>query len=111
MAIKQNKKRNPKPPKQIQGHSSWSKVGKNSIVTDVFVKRKTQVGQDEETGIIVLVQGTYFEFRREDTKHFTQLKLSKQSEYVIDLEQGDFFIQDYIVGDGGGINRVSIIQK
>ena len=82
-----------------------------SQLTDIFVKRQTQIGQDELTGIIVLDQGTYFEFRREDTKHFTQLKLSKQSEYVIDLEQGDFFIQDYIVGDGGGINRVSIIQK
>ena len=82
-----------------------------SQLTDIFVKRQTQIGQDELTGIIVLDQGTYFEFRREDTKHFTQLELSKQSEYVIDLEQGDFFIQDYIVGDGGGINRVNIIQK
>jgi len=82
-----------------------------SQLTDIFVKRKTQVGQDEETGIIVLDQGTYFEFRREDTKHFTQLKLNKRSEYVINLEQGDFFIEDYIVGDGGGINRVDIIQK
>jgi len=82
-----------------------------SQLTDIFVKKKTQTGQDELTGIIVLDQGTYFEFRREDTKHFTQLKLSKRSEYVIDLEQGDFFIQDYIVGDGGGVNRVNIIQK
>jgi hypothetical protein len=39
------------------------------------------------------------------------LKLGKQSEYVINLEQADFITQDYIVGDGGGINRVDIIQK
>jgi len=82
-----------------------------SELTNVFVKKKTKVGQDELTGIIILDQGTYWEFRREDTNHFVRLKLSKRSEYVINLEQSDFVTQDYIVGDGGGINRVDISQK
>jgi hypothetical protein len=82
-----------------------------SQLTDVFVKKKTKVGQDELTGIIIIDNGTSWTFRREDTKNFTQLKLGKQSEYVINLEQADFITQDYIVGDGGGINRVDIIQK
>jgi len=82
-----------------------------SELTNVFVKKKQKTGQDELTGIIIIDQGTYWEFRREDTNHFVRLKLSKRSEYIINLEQADFVTQDYIVGDGGGINRVDIIQK
>lgn len=82
-----------------------------SDLTNVFVKKKQKTGQDELTGIIIIDQGTYWEFRREDTNHFVRLKLSKRSEYIINLEQADFVTQDYIVGDGGGINRVDIIQK
>jgi len=82
-----------------------------SELTNVFVKKKQKVGQDELTGIIILDQGTYWEFRREDTNHFVRLKLSKRSEYVINLEQSDFVTQDYIVGDGGGINNIDIKQK
>jgi len=82
-----------------------------SELTNVFVKKKQKTGQDELTGIIILDQGTYWEFRREDTNHFVRLKLSKRSEYVINLEQSDFVTQDYIVGDGGGINNIDIKQK
>lgn len=82
-----------------------------SELTNVFVKKKQKTGQDELTGIIIVDQGTYWEFRREDTNHFVKLKLSKRSEYIINLEQSDFITQDYIVGDGGGINRIDIKQK
>jgi len=82
-----------------------------SQLTDVFVKKKQKTGQDELTGIIIIDQGTYWEFRREDTNNYVRLKLSKSSEYVISLEQSDFVTQDYIVGDGGGINRVDIFQR
>ena len=81
-----------------------------SELTDVFVKKKTKVGQDELTGIIIIDQGTYWEFRREDTNNFVRLRLSKSSEYIINLTQGDFVTRDYILGDGG-VNNVDIYQK
>jgi hypothetical protein len=82
-----------------------------SELTNVFVRKGTRAGQDEETGIIIIDLGTRWEFTRESPNHYTKLKLSKRSEYIINLEQSDFIIQDFIVGDGGGINRVDIIQK
>src|SRR6056300_1070753 len=82
-----------------------------SELTDVFVKKKQKVGQDELTGIIIIDQGTYWEFRREDTTNFVRLKLSKSSEYVINLSQGDFVTRDYIVGDGGGLNNIDLLQR
>jgi hypothetical protein len=82
-----------------------------SELTDVFVKKTQKVGQDELTGIIIIDQGTYWEFRREDTTNFVRLKLSKSSEYVINLSQGDFVTRDYIVGDGGGLNNIDLLQR
>src|SRR5210317_1356767 len=82
-----------------------------SELTDVFVKKTQKVGQDELTGIIIIDQGTYWEFRREDTTNFVRLKLSKSSEYVINLSQGDFITRDYIVGDGGGLNNIDLLQR
>ena len=82
-----------------------------SQLTDVFVKKKQKTGQDELTGIIIIDQGTYWEFRREDTTNYVRLKLSKSSEYIINLSQGDFVTQDYIVGDGGGLNNIDLFQR
>lgn len=82
-----------------------------SDLTNVFVEKKQKTGQDSTTGIIIIDQGTYWQFSREDTKHIVKLKLSKTSEYVINMSQDDFITQDFIVGDGGGINRIDIIQK
>ena len=82
-----------------------------SELTDVFVKKKQKTGQDELTGIIIIDQGTYWEFRREDTTNYVRLKLSKSSEYIINLSQGDFITQDYIVGDGGGLNNIDLFQR
>ena len=82
-----------------------------SELTDVFVKKTQKVGQDELTGIIIIDQGTYWEFRREDTTNFVRLKLIKSSEYVINLSQGDFITRDYIVGDGGGLNNIDLLQR
>ena len=81
-----------------------------SELTDVFVKKEQKVGQDAETGIIILDQGTYWQFQREDTNNFVRLKLSKRSEYIINLEQGDFVTQDFIVGDGG-VNNINLYQR
>jgi len=39
------------------------------------------------------------------------LRLSKSSEYIINLEQGDFVTRDYIVGDGGGLNNIDLLQR
>ena len=82
-----------------------------SQLTDVFVKKKQKTGQDELTGIIIIDNGTFWEFRREDTNNFVRLRLSKSSEYIINLTQGDFVTRDYIVGDGGGVNNIDIYQK
>ena len=82
-----------------------------SELTNVFVKKKQKVGQDELTGIIIIDQGTYWEFRREDTTNFVRLRLSKSSEYIINLSQGDFITRDYIVGDGGGLNNIDLLQR
>jgi hypothetical protein len=82
-----------------------------SELTDVFVKKTQKVGQDELTGIIIIDQGTYWEFRREDTTNFVRLRLSKSSEYIINLSQGDFITRDYIVGDGGGLNNIDLLQR
>src|SRR5210317_2096831 len=82
-----------------------------SELTDVFVEKTQKVGQDELTGIIIIDQGTYWEFRREDTTNFVRLRLSKSSEYVINLSQGDFITRDYIVGDGGGLNNIDLLQR
>lgn len=82
-----------------------------SELTNVFVQKKQKTGQDATTGIIIIDQGTYWEFRREGTNNFVRLKLGKSSEYIINLTQSDFVTQDYIIGDGGAINRVDIFQK
>jgi hypothetical protein len=81
-----------------------------SQLTDVFVKKAQKVGQDTTTGIIIIDQGTFWEFRREDTNNFVRLRLSKSSEYIINLSQGDFVTRDYILGDGG-VNNIDIYQK
>lgn len=39
MAGKQHKKRNPKPSKQVQGHSSWEEMGQDGTLTNVFIAR------------------------------------------------------------------------
>src|SRR5210317_1142359 len=72
-----------------------------SELTDVFVKKEQKTGQDETTGIIIVDEGTYWLFQRESSQNFVRLKLDKNSQYVINLEQDDFVTQDYIVGDGG----------
>ena len=71
-----------------------------SELTDVFVKKEQKTGQDTLTGIIIIDQGTFWEFRREDTNNFVRIRLSKSSEYIINLTQGDFVTRDYIIGDG-----------
>src|SRR5210317_1636579 len=81
-----------------------------SQLTDIFVKKKQKTGQDTETGIIIIDNGTFWEFRREDTNNFVRLRLSKSSEYIINLTQGDFVTRDYIIGDGS-LNNIDIYQK
>ena len=48
-----------------------------SQLTDVFVKKAQKTGQDSATGIIIIDQGTFWEFRREDTNSYVRLRLSK----------------------------------
>jgi len=81
-----------------------------SELTDIFVKKEQKTGQDTLTGIIIIDQGTFWEFRREDTNNFVRIRLSKSSEYIINLTQGDFVTRDYIIGDGN-INNINIYQK
>ena len=81
-----------------------------SQLNDVFVKKAQKTGQDTTTGIIIIDQGTFWEFRREDTNNYVRLRLSKSSEYIINLTQGDFVTRDYILGDGG-VNNIDIYQK
>jgi hypothetical protein len=75
-----------------------------------LLRRHKKTGQDTTTGIIIIDQGTFWEFRREDTNNFVRLRLSKSSEYIINLSQGDFVTRDYILGDGG-VNYIDIYQK
>jgi len=81
-----------------------------SQLTDVFVKKAQKTGQDSSTGIIIIDQGTFWEFRREDTTNFVRLRLSKGSQYNIDLLQGDFQTRDYIIGNGG-TNNINMYQR
>jgi len=81
-----------------------------SELTNVFVKKKQKTGQDETTGIIIIDNGTYWLFQRESSQNFVRIKLDKNSQYVINLEQDDFVTQDYIIGDGG-VSNIDINQR
>lgn len=81
-----------------------------SELTNVFVKKKQKTGQDETTGIIIIDNGTYWLFQRESSQNFVRIKLDKNSQYIINLEQDDFVTQDYIVGDGG-VSNIDINQR
>lgn len=80
-----------------------------SQLTDVFVKKKTS--QEESGGIIVLDEGNSWLFRREGASNVVQIRLDKSYGHSIDLQQEDFVIQDFVVGDGGAGNNISIIQE
>ena len=59
----------------------------------------------------MLDQGESWLFRREGANSVVQLRLSKQYRYSIDLDQEDFRMRNFIVGDGGAGNSISISQK
>lgn len=79
-----------------------------SQLTDVFVKKKAIT---EAEGVTVLDQGESWLFRREGSNSVVQLKLSKSYGYTINLDQEDFRIRNFSVGDGGAGNNITIIQK
>ena len=80
-----------------------------SELTDVFVKKKQEVGQ-LPGNIILLDQGDSWFFRREGSSSVVQLRLNKNYSYTLDLQQDDFTTRDFIIGEGGG-NDINIIQK
>jgi hypothetical protein len=75
-----------------------------------LLRRNKRQDKIQTTGIIIIDNGTFWEFRREDTNNFVRLRLSKSSEYIINLTQGDFVTRDYIIGDGS-LNNIDIYQK
>ena len=79
-----------------------------SQLTDVFVKKKAIT---EAEGVTVLDQGESWLFRREGANSVVQLRLSKNYGYSIDLDQEDFRMRNFSVGDGGAGNSISISQK
>ena len=78
-----------------------------SQLTDVFVKKAIT----EAEGVTVLDQGESWLFRRAGANSVVQLRLSKQYRYSIDLDQEDFRMRNFTVGDGGAGNSISITQK
>lgn len=80
-----------------------------SELTDVFVEKKQKTGQ-LENGVIVVDDGRNFIFSRQGPNNFVRIVLSKRSEYIINLEQSDVQIREFIVGDGS-VNNVDIYQR
>ena len=79
-----------------------------SELTDVFVKKRITV--TEAQGITVLDQGESWLFRREGSSSTVQIRLNKSYGYIINLEQDDFAVKNFSVGEGAD-NNINIIQK
>ena len=79
-----------------------------SQLTDVFVKKRITVTEAE--GITVLDQGESWLFRREGSSSTVQIRLNKNYGYIINLEQDDFAVKNFSVGEGAD-NDINIIQK
>ena len=78
-----------------------------SQLTDVFVKKKAIT---EAEGVTVLDQGESWLFRREGSSSTVQIRLNKSYGYIINLEQDDFAVKNFSVGEGAD-NDINIIQK
>jgi SAM-dependent methyltransferase len=76
---------------------------------DVFVEKEQKTGQ-LEGGIIVIDDGNNWIFSRQGPNNYVRLVLNKRNQYQIDLEQSDFLIREFIVGDGG-VNNINIYQR
>ena len=80
-----------------------------SELTDVFVEKKQVTGQ-LENGVIIVDDGNNFIFSRQGPNNYVRIVLSKRSEYIINLEQSDVQIREFIVGDGS-VNNIDIYQR
>ena len=70
---------------------------------DVFVKKEIT----EAEGVTVLdPKESLWLFRREGANSVVQLRLSKNYGYSIDLDQEDFRMRNFSVGDGGAGNSI-----
>ncbi len=70
-----------------------------------------QVGFDPNTQIRLDIEEPYWVWQREDFEQggFIRLRLNRQNDYTLDVQQGDFFLYDYRLGSEG-TNSITIIQ-
>jgi len=67
-------------------------------------------GKDPETGIIFLDEDPHFVWSREDAAgNFIELRLDKENTYILNVQQQDYEIIDYIIN--GQENEINIFQS
>jgi len=69
------------------------------------------VGFDPKTQIRLDIEEPYWVWQREDFEQggFIRLRLNRQHDYTLDVQQGEFFLYDYRLGSEG-TNSITIIQ-